>query len=345
MAESSPLLHARTRACCVADHCRVPSDGRPLFFIRDIPAKGTEALPLTQSAIYYGEHGDDYAIVKTRQREFDYPREGESDKTSEYSGRGGVKLSNMARRIAFALRFGDLNPLVSGQITSQSRALFVRNVSDRVRKAAPFLRFDANPYPVATGGRVVWVIDGYTASDRYPYSQAFQPASGRLPRGSDLDARFNYVRNSVKATVDAYDGTLTFYVADDSDPMIRSYRKAFPKMFTDLKKMPADLQAHLRYPDDIFRVQTDVFSTYHVTSAQARLRQSDEWAVSPDPETGGISLDARSRREGCCYDDACRFPRRQRFRSAHAALLLVDGSSRQGSGAVCHCAAIRSGFR
>jgi uncharacterized membrane protein (UPF0182 family) len=265
----------------------VTAQGAPEFLIKDIPPQGT-ALEVTQPAIYYGENLSGYAFVKTKVKEIDYPREG-SDATTTYAGKGGVKVGNIFRRAALFLRFGDVRVLISGQITSESRALYLRDIRDRVRKAAPFLKFDADPYPVVVGGRILWVIDAYTVSDRYPYSQMYTATGGRLDSQSGLNARLNYVRNSVKATVDAYDGTVKFYVYDDlanPDPIVKAYRKAFPKLFTDRSQMPAGLVDHLRYPEDLFRVQTDRFAAYHVIDPTPFYQNARAWAVAQDPGSG-----------------------------------------------------------
>ncbi|HYH52038.1 MAG TPA: UPF0182 family protein [Acidimicrobiia bacterium] len=263
-------------------------EGTPELLVKDMPAQGT-AMEITQPAIYYGENLPGYAFVRTKVKEFDYPREGASDATTTYAGNGGVKVDSLLRRTALFLRFGDIKVLISGQITSESRALYLRDIRDRVRKAAPFLKYDADPYPVVLNGRILWVIDAYTVSDRYPYSQSYSPGTGRLAGSSGLNARLNYVRNSVKATIDAYDGTLKFYVYDDPadpDPIVRAYRKAFPKLFTDRSQMPAGLVDHLRYPEDMFRVQSDRFSAYHVVDPVAFYQNARAWAVAQDPGSG-----------------------------------------------------------
>src|SRR5262249_30189165 len=151
--------------------------------------------------------------------------------------------------------------LVSGQVTNQSRVIFIRDIQQRVQQIAPFLKYDADPYPVIVKGRIIWVIDAYTTTDDYPYSQSIHPAE---PRGSGLDSEFNYVRNSVKVTVDAYDGTVKFYVFDPNDPIIKTYRKAFPELFQDKSAMPNELLPHVRYPEDIFSAQTEQFALYHI---------------------------------------------------------------------------------
>ena len=271
----------------------VTSDGQPSFLVKDIPPVSTE-FEISQPALYYGETLSGYAFVKTRQREFDYPAE-PRDATTTYNGRGGVPVSSLLRRAAFALRFGDLKVLISNQITPNSRALYLRDIRDRVSKAAPFLRFDSDPYPVLLDGRVLWVIDAYTVSDRYPYAEAYTPQ--RLESSSGLGTRLNYVRNSVKATVDAYNGTVRFYVFDTPerpDPVVRAYRKAFPGLFQDQPQMPAGLAAHLRYPEDLFRVQTDRFADYHVTQPQTFYSRSKQWAVAQDPGSGPLEFNTNT---------------------------------------------------
>ncbi|HVM41372.1 MAG TPA: UPF0182 family protein [Acidimicrobiia bacterium] len=262
-------------------------NGEPEFLLQDIPPEGDQ-IDLDRPEIYYGENMDTYAIVRTKEREFDYPTEaGQADATTRYEAESGVAVNSFLRKAAFGLRFADMKFFVSGELGDESRVLFERDIRDRVEKAAPFLRFDADPYPVVLNGRVLWVLDAYTATDNYPYSQAVVP--DRLPGGSDLGTRLNYVRNSVKATVDAYTGDVTFYVIDERDPIVRAYRSAFPELFTDADEMPDGLRAHLRYPEDLFRVQTDLYATYHVTEPRRFYNRSDQWAIANDPGSGTIA--------------------------------------------------------
>jgi uncharacterized membrane protein (UPF0182 family) len=197
-----------------------------------------------------------------------------------------VQVSNFVRRASLALRFGSWDLMVSNQLTSSSRVLYQRDVSERVHTAAPFLRFDADPYPVILDGRIIWVVDAYTTTSSYPYAQALRPRS--LTPGSGLDTEFNYVRNSVKATVDAYDGTVTFYVWDEEDPIIRAWAKAFPDLFTDRSEVPAALAAHFRYPEDMFRAQTEAFAAYHVTDPAEFFRGQSLWDIAAQPERAAI---------------------------------------------------------
>ncbi|HEX4777971.1 MAG TPA: UPF0182 family protein [Acidimicrobiia bacterium] len=256
--------------------------GQPEYLLSDIPATGQIRVDKKTEGVYFGEGLGGYSLVDARQAEFDYPRQGRADATTRYSGSGGVEMSSWLRRAAFALRYNDFNLFISGQVTGNSRILFDRDITLRVKKAAPFLKFDADPYPVILDGRMLWVLDGYTATDRYPYAQSYSGDGG-------LDGTYNYVRNSVKATVDAYDGTITFYVMDTKDPLLRAYRKAFPELFTDANRMPAGLREHLRYPEDLFSLQTNVYSSYHVTNPRTFYNKTELWAVSPDPGSGVVT--------------------------------------------------------
>jgi uncharacterized protein len=262
------------------------SDGSPVFYLKDIPTQaipnGIKLNPGKASQIYFAESLGSYVLVDAKSKEFNYQTPGKTDQFTRYSGKDGVDLSNIVRRAAFALRFGSLDPLISGQVTSATKVLMERDIRARVEKLAPFLKFDGDPYPVALGNRTVWILDAYTTTSMYPYSQS---ASGE--RG--LASGFNYVRNSVKATVDAYDGTVTFYVFDKKDPIIRAWRDAFPDLFTDASRMTAELRAHLRYPEDLFKVQANQFGRYHVTEPRRFYDGSAKWLVSPDPGSGAVS--------------------------------------------------------
>jgi uncharacterized membrane protein (UPF0182 family) len=257
----------------------------PEFMIGDIPARVTgEGLELTQPGIYFGEDLGGYVVVNTERDEIDYQDE-ERTRTTEYEGEDGVAAGSLLRRAAFALRFGDLNPLISSYMNDESRVVYIRDVVDRVRTLAPFLQADADPYPVVLDGRVVWVVDMYTTTDRYPYGQ--QADTDQLSAGSGLDHDFNYVRNSVKATVDAYDGTVELYSVDDEEPILDAYRGAFPDLFSDFDEMPEGLREHLRYPEDLFRVQTEAYARYHLTEPGDFFNQDDTWRVARDPGTAG----------------------------------------------------------
>ena len=261
----------------------VTADGQPDFLVKDIPPRGEP--PITQPRLYHGEAIGGYAIVNGGRDEIDYLREDGTAITNRYDGSGGVGIGSIPRRLAFALRFGDINPLISGFMTSESRILYVRDVRERARTIAPFLHYDHDPYPVVLDGRISWLLDAYTTTDHYPYAQ--QVDRDRLEPDSGLDHGFNYVRNSVKVAIDAYDGDATFYIVDPDDPIVTAYAKAFPKLFTAGEEMSDELRAHLRYPEDLFRVQTNMWGRYHIGDPDEFYSQSDRWNIAQDPGSAG----------------------------------------------------------
>jgi hypothetical protein len=271
------LVYTHGYSAIASPSNQATDSGNPLFFLSDIPPdeNGIE-LNGKSNEIYFGEGLNEYVIVGAKQAEFNYPREGRRNAETRYDGKDGVDLSGWLRRAAFALRFSDPNILISGQITEESKILMVRNVRDRVEELAPFLDLDADPYPAIVDGKMLWILDGYTTSSNYPYSQSVSGIGG-------LSGDFNYVRNSVKITVDAYEGTVKFYVIDEGDPMVQAYSSAFPDLFTPGSEMPDELREHLRYPEDLFRVQSNVYSNYHVTEPQRFYQGSERWLLSPDP--------------------------------------------------------------
>jgi uncharacterized membrane protein (UPF0182 family) len=235
--------------------------------------------------VYFGEGLSGYVVVSpSQEQEIDF-QDADTTRRTSYEGEDGVELSGFVRRAAFALRFGDINPLISDFVKGDSRVLFMRDIRDRAKMLAPFLHFDHDPYPVIHDGRITWILDAYTTSDRYPYAQRVDTAG--LSPGSGLDHRFNYARNPVKAVIDSYDGSVDFYVVDDEDPIIRAYRKAFPSLFTAGEDMPDELREHLRYPEDLFRVQTTAWGRYHLTDPSDFYNRDDRWQVAPDPGTAG----------------------------------------------------------
>lgn len=264
----------------------VDEDGLPQFIVRDLPPRGD--IEIEEPRVYFGEALPGYAIANTKQSEIDYQTSEGEDVTSKYASKtGGVQLSSSMRRFAFFLRFNDVNLLISEQVTPQSRVIFNRDIATRVRAAAPFLKFDSDPYPVISNGRIVWIYDAYTTTSRYPYAQ---PANVEgLRSGSGLQSSFNYVRNSVKVVIDAYDGTMTFYLWDEKDPIARAYDKAFPSLFTPGSQMPDELRSHVRYPEDLFRVQANAYGPYHVTKPDSFYQGNDAWDVAQDPGTGRVS--------------------------------------------------------
>jgi uncharacterized membrane protein (UPF0182 family) len=266
--------------------------GQPVFVAKDVPYKTDEAsLKLDQPAVYVGEKLGSYVLTNTKVKEIDY-RGDTGTVSTEYKGDDGVKLGGFVKRAAFALRFGEPNFVLSKQLTSSSKVLYIRDIRDRVETLAPFLHFDADPYPVIIDGRIKWIVDAYTTTDRYPYAQTAD--NEQLDGDSGLNHGFNYVRNSAKAVVDAYDGSVTFYEMPGKDPILQAYRKAFPSLFTSYDKMPDDLKAHLRYPEDLFRVQTNMWGRYHVTNPQEFYGGDDQWDVARDPGTAGAGEGTRT---------------------------------------------------
>jgi uncharacterized membrane protein (UPF0182 family) len=244
---------------------RISQEGLPEFFVKDIPPVVTGLPKVTRPGIYYGEVGNEYVFVRTRSQELDYPS-GDQNVYSRYEGRGGIPVNGLLRKAAFAARFGALTVLLSNDLGPESRVMIYRDIGARVQEAAPFLKFDRDPYlVVGADGRLVWMIDGYTTSDRYPYAT---PVRG-----------YNYIRNSVKATVDAFHGTVSYYIADPEDPVIRTYARAFPGLLKPLAEMPKDLQAHIRYPEDLFTVQARMYATYHMHEPQVFYNKEDLWVL------------------------------------------------------------------
>ena len=321
--ETRHLAFTRGFGAVVAPSGRSDFNGFPDYLVRDIPVRSAnEELSVDQPFIYFGRDLDgDYVAVNTGRDEINYPEEldeaGETPDETEapeetdepdgeasdeqaigeqaqeggastnYSGEDGVGAGSLFNRVAFALRFGDINPIISGFMDSDTRIIFHRDISDRITELAPFLHADADPYAVVLDGRLVWVQDLYTTTDRYPYGQ--RADTDQLPPDSGLRHRFNYVRNSVKATIDAYDGTVTFYVVDEDDPIVEAWRSAFPDLFTDASEMPDGLDEHLRYPEDMFRVQTEAWQRYHLEDPFEWYDADAAWTVAR--ETGTVGAD------------------------------------------------------
>lgn len=250
---------------------QVTSEGLPVLFIRDLPPVSTVNLPVTEPSLYFGELSNEYAVVRTRAREFHYPK-GDANVFSTYEGRGGIVLDSLLKKLAFAARFRAYQLLLSDDITAESRLLFDRQIKRRAQKLAPFLQFDGDPYVVVHDGRLVWMLDGYTVTSRYPYATEGAPG-------------VSYIRNAAKVVVDAYHGTTDVYLAEPGDPLARAYAAAFPTLFRPLDDMPAGLRAHVRYPEGIFGIQAAVYATYHMTSAAVFYNKEDQWEV-PSIERG-----------------------------------------------------------
>jgi uncharacterized protein len=249
----------------------VTSDGLPVLFVKDLPPVSTQpALRITRPQIYFGELSNTFVLAPTRQREFDYPAGeggGEAAAYSSYGGRTGVRVASFLRRALFAFRFGSLNILLSRDLTDSTRILYHRNVRERAERALPFLTFDRDPYIVIRpDGRMTWILDAYTRSDRYPYSQPWADGT-------------NYMRNSVKVVIDAYDGDVRAYLIDPSDPIIRTLARIYPGLLRPIASLDPDLRAHLRYPEDLFRMQTAVYATYHMSDPETYYHREDQWQI------------------------------------------------------------------
>jgi uncharacterized membrane protein (UPF0182 family) len=256
---------------------QVTTEGLPVLFIRDLPPVATVSLKVTRPQLYYGELASSFVFVGTKQREFDHPS-GEANVYASYEGSGGVTVGNLLRRLVLAVHFGSSKILLSGDITSQSRVLYYRNIVERAQRALPFLHFDRDPYLVISDdGRLQWIADAYTTSDGYPYAQ-------RLSDGT------SYMRNSVKLVIDAYDGTLRAYVSAPADPVIRTWARVFPGIFLPLDSMPKDLRAHIRYPDELYRVQTSLYTTYHMEAPEDFYHREDQWQIPTvaESEAGAV---------------------------------------------------------
>jgi uncharacterized protein len=246
----------------------VTAEGLPVLFIKDLPPVSSIEVKVTRPQIYFGEESNDFVLAPSGQREFDYPAgEGDAAAYSSYDGRGGVSVASFFSRLLFAFRFGSLNILLSSDLTDKTRIMYYRNVRERAERALPFLLFDRDPYMVITeAGRLVWMLDGYTTSTQYPYAQP-------------IGAGISYMRNSAKVVIDAYDGTVIAYQADTADPMIRTLAKIYPGLLRPLTEMPRDLRAHLRYPEDLFRIQTVLYATYHMANPETFYHREDQWQI------------------------------------------------------------------
>ena len=262
----------------------VTAEGQPVLFVRNLPPVSVEGAPtVTEPRIYFGEAASDYVIVRARQDEFDFPRGddeggGEQQVRTRWTADTGIRLDTTLSRLLFAFRFRDLDMLISTQVTADSQLLMHRALGERVRLIAPFLSYDKDPYVVVTDdGRLVYIQDAFTTSDRFPNAEYVDPAT--LGAVGFQTGPLNYIRNSVKVVMDAYDGSMTFYVADPSDPIIRAWQGVFPGVFHPLAELPEDLRAHLRVPEDLFNIQTELFGRYHVTDPETFFTENDRWTV------------------------------------------------------------------
>ena len=259
----------------------VTEEGLPELFIKDIPPQTVSPeLEITRPEIYYGELTDEFVLVRTNGEEFDYPL-GDQNQYTRYEGAGGVDIGSLGRRLLFSYYFKSADVLLSNYLTEESRVLFRRQIVERVTRLAPFLHFDSDPYLVINEGRLFWILDAYTVSSRYPYSERHRGSFG---------SRANYVRNSVKVVMDTYNGDVSFYISDSEDPMVRVYDRVFPGTFKALEEMPEGLRSHLRHPADLFRLQADMYRTYHMTDPNVFYNKEDMWEFPTELYSGSARI-------------------------------------------------------
>ncbi|HJZ16629.1 MAG TPA: UPF0182 family protein [Stellaceae bacterium] len=274
------LLFTHGNGAVMSSVTQKSAEGLPIFYLKDIPPIATGGPPITEPRIYFGQGSPGYVIVKTSTPEFDYPK-GKDNAYARYDGADGIPIGAIGWRALFAWHMEDLNILLSDYITSESRILVHRNIKDRVGTIAPFLQLDRDPYVVISAGRLYWMQDAYTTSAWFPYAKP-------EPDGGDL----NYIRNSVKVVVDAYNGTVDFYVTDPADPIVATYRRIFPSLFKPFDAMPPDLQRHIRYPDDLFTIQALQYRAYHMDAPEVFYNREDLWqfpreSTAPDDMNAG----------------------------------------------------------
>ncbi|MFN8512112.1 MAG: UPF0182 family protein [Chloroflexia bacterium] len=267
------LVYTHGYGAVVSPVNRFNAQGQPDLLLRNIPPTGNDVLKLDRPQIYFGERTEDYAIVRTTVREFDRPGTAGTDEYSNYAAEGGVGIGSPLTRLLFATAYADSSIFLSGNIQGDSRILYHRTIKDRVTRVAPFLTLDSDPYLIILDGRLIWVQDAFTSTTRFPYSTPYAMANGQAA---------SYIRNSVKVTVDAYTGEMRFYVVDEQDPLLRTYRAIYPDLFTPLSAAPAGLAAHFRYPEDLFEMQARVYTRYHMTDPQAFYNQGDLWAIAKE---------------------------------------------------------------
>ncbi|MFQ6063538.1 MAG: UPF0182 family protein, partial [Methanosarcinales archaeon] len=263
----------------------VTKEGLPQFIIKDIPPKSSVGISIDRPEIYYGEVDDvGYVVVNTKQKEFDYPM-GDTNQYTMYAGTGGIKLSTI-NKITMTLKYGTLKFLLSGDITPNSKIMFHRSIRERVETIAPFLQYDNDPYIVISNGKLYYIQDAYTTDSKYPYSEPFTPLT--LHPFKPL----NYIRNSVKVVIDAYNGNVDFYVFDPEDPLVQTYSKIFPNLFKSIDKMPRDLQKHIRYPQGLFEIQAQLYSVYHMEDPLVFYNKEDAWNIPKEVyETSAIIME------------------------------------------------------
>jgi uncharacterized membrane protein (UPF0182 family) len=256
------LVYTHGYGVAISPAARVSTGGLPDFYAKDLPVQGS--IPVTRPEVYFGELTNDYVIGRTGMAEFNYPQE-TGYATTSFDADTGIPMT-MANRLLFALRFAEINMLLNQDITAESQLLWRRNIMERVELLAPFLTYDGDPYVVVgSDGHLYWIIDAYTTSDRYPYSEPYRDS-------------INYIRNPIKVVVNAYDGSVNFYVIDDQEPIAAAYRQIFPSLFKPLEEIPPAVVPHLRYPSDLFSVQAEKYRTFHMTNPVDFYNKEDVWA-------------------------------------------------------------------
>lgn len=273
------------------------STGYPNFSLENVPPQGSPQLSEQGAQAYYGRgsQAGGFVISDTKLPEIDYEDAAGNETTNHYAGSGGVRIDNLVRRTAFALSFDNLDVLLSNQITDRSRIMYNRNLMGRVEKAAPFLHYDASPYATVVDGQLYWIVDAYTTTDNFPYAQ--QADTSRVSSSSGLSGSFDYARNSVKVVVNAYTGKMHYFVVDPNDPIIRTYERIFPSLFTsgaEADRVIPGITAHFRYPQDLFKVQTNMWGRYHLTNAAQFYNQANAWSIAQDPGSGHPNTPTRS---------------------------------------------------
>ena len=280
--ESEHIAFTHGYGIAAAPANAIDANGRPDYALADIPVaarSGADSLEVDMPGLYIGEGLQGYAIVGATRDEVDFQDNDDRTEVTRYDGADGVEINSLPRKLAFALRFAEPNLVVSGELGSESRILYKRDVVDRAKTLAPFLKFDSDPYPAVIDGKVMWILDAYTSTDMFPYAERVNP---RAVRKGDLRSSVNYVRNSIKVVVDAYDGTPNFYVVDDADPIAKSYQLQFPNLFSE-ETPSTELTEHFRYPEDLFRMQTEMWGRYRITEASEFYDAAGAWSVAQDP--------------------------------------------------------------
>jgi uncharacterized membrane protein (UPF0182 family) len=283
--QNTHLVYTHGYGAVAAQVNTATTEGAPLLTLRDIPPVGEPTI--AEPRIYFGELDDvPFVVTNTGTKELDYEGASQEQETT-YTGTGGIPVGNIFQRALFAWRFKDINLLISGLIDSQSRIMIYRDLVQRVPRAAPFLKFDGDPYLAVVDGRLTWIWDAYTTTNEYPYSESMDLGLATGDTSGSLTGNANYIRNSVKVTVDAYNGDMKYYIWDPTDPIVQAWAKAFPDLFTSKDDASADLQAHIRYPENLFQVQAAQFATYHVTDPAVFFQKQDVWQIPIDPTIAG----------------------------------------------------------